>query len=99
MSYRIRYQSVAARELAEAVQWYEAKAKGLGREFVYAVDAAIKSIKRNPLAHQKMRYDVRRALVRRFPYAVIYRMSSDEIIILSIMHGRRNPKRLRRRIR
>ena len=93
MSFRTRFQRRATLELSEAAAWYEEKSKGLGHEFVRAVDAAIASITRNPFAYPTMRYHVRRMLLRRFPYSIMYRVSADEIVIVSIWHGRRNPRR------
>ena len=41
--------------------------------------------------------ETRRALVRRFPYAIYFRPVSDEVVVLAVMHGRRLPRRWRSR--
>ena len=47
----------------------------------------------NPLAYPRVKGETRRAVVRRFPYAVYFRPIGDEIIVLAVMHGRRLPRR------
>jgi plasmid stabilization system protein ParE len=86
------------RELTEAAEWYEERAEGLGRRFIQAVESTLEVVRRNPLTYQKMQFDARRARVRQFPYSVIYRLSADEIVVLSIWHNSRNPRRLRKRL-
>jgi hypothetical protein len=56
-------------EAQEAFDYYEAKSKGLGFEFMRSLDAALQSIKRNPQAYQPIHKNVRRVLLRKFPYA------------------------------
>jgi plasmid stabilization system protein ParE len=62
----------AEAELAEAIDWYESRGKGLGADFMRAVDAAMAAIERNPERYQIIKGQVRRAVLRRFPYGLIY---------------------------
>jgi plasmid stabilization system protein ParE len=94
---RIVFRPEAETELAEAAEWYEARAAGLGTEFLRALDAAIASIERQPKGYAIVFKNVRRALLRRFPYNVIYSASDDEILIVACIHGRRDPKRWQER--
>jgi len=55
-------------ELEAAFAWYEERAPGLGSEFIRAVRAVFATISRNPEQSARVRQDIRRALVRRFPY-------------------------------
>lgn len=98
MSFRILLRPEAEAELHEAVDWYEARSAGLGSEFLRAVDAALAAIKRNPLAYPVVFGAARRALLRRFPYSVIYTVSGGDILIAACMHGRRDPERWRQRL-
>jgi len=98
MRARIRFRPEAAAELLEAVDWYEARAKGLGAEFLRSVDAALAAIQRQPVAYAIVFENVRRSVLRRFPYSVIFSASDEEIIIVACIHGRRHPKRWRERI-
>jgi plasmid stabilization system protein ParE len=60
----------AEAELEDAFDWYEGRASGLGNEFTRAVRAAFALITRSPEQFPRVRGEIRRALVRRFPYAV-----------------------------
>ncbi len=60
----------AEKDLSEAYEWYENCRYGLGEEFLSCVDACLEGIRRNPELHVKIHEDYRRALVRRFPYAI-----------------------------
>ena len=59
-------------ELNEAIDWYETHEPGLGLDFATQVYAAIQRVLAFPLAWQEMGGDVRRALIQRFPYGVLY---------------------------
>ncbi|HUE97218.1 MAG TPA: type II toxin-antitoxin system RelE/ParE family toxin [Longimicrobiaceae bacterium] len=83
----------AEAELDEAAAWYAERSRGLGAEFVRVVDAALAAIRRNSLQFPLVHGRVRRAVIRRFPYAVLFTESEEEIVVLSIFHSRRDPKR------
>jgi plasmid stabilization system protein ParE len=84
-------------ELIEAGEWYEVRAAGLAAEFLRAVDACIASVLRNPLQYPVVHEQKRRALVRRFPFALIYIATEEEVVVLACMRSRRNPTRWKRR--
>jgi plasmid stabilization system protein ParE len=92
MTRRLTLRPEAESELSEAVDWYEARGKGLGTEFLRAVEAAIANIERNPLAYPVVENETRRAPVRRFPYSVLYTANEIEIVVLACFHGRRDPR-------
>jgi plasmid stabilization system protein ParE len=94
---RLVFRLQARSEIAEAADWYEGQNVGLGAEFLRAVELAISSIGRNPEQYQRIRGRLRRAVLRRFPYSVVYVLSDDEIIIVGCTHGRRDPKRWQER--
>ena len=52
----------------------------------------------HPLAYAKLLGRWRRALVRRYPYGIIYRPAGDTIYVLSFFHTHRNPKRWKERL-
>jgi plasmid stabilization system protein ParE len=94
---RLVFRPEAEDELLDARAWYEEERVGLGATFASAVEATVAAILENPLAYPRVKGDTRRALVRRFPYAVYFRPLLDEIIVLAVMHGRRNPRHWRSR--
>ena len=92
MNRRLLFRPEAAEELAAAYDWYEARVEGLGNEFVRAVDACLASIERGPHVYPIVHKEVRRALLRRFPYGIFYIFNDIEIVILACFHVRRDPK-------
>jgi plasmid stabilization system protein ParE len=87
----------AAADVEEAFSWYEQQRLGLGREFLDAVDAGLREIAAYPLRQAVIFRDTRRFLVKRFPYAVFYRVYPTAIVVVACMRGRRDPLRWKRR--
>lgn len=76
--------------------WYEARRAGLGREFGQAVEALTSRIVENPFSFQRVHVETRRAVLSRFPYAVYFRASDTEVVVLAI-HGRQHQSRWQQR--
>lgn len=93
----IRIRPEAEAEVSEAFRWYEDKSEGLGSEFMRALDASLSYIQRNPAAYAIVHKQMRRALLRRFPYSVIYLIEGDKIIVLARFHASRDPKQWKKR--
>lgn len=83
----------AEADIEDAFHWYEEQRAGLGEEFRAELRAAFNAIAENPLLFQVLHRNARRYLVRRFPYAIYYRLYPDAVVVIACMHGRRNPKR------
>jgi plasmid stabilization system protein ParE len=83
----------AVDEFLGAVTWYEQQRPTLGAEFADACRAALALIQDRPQAFRIMRGDVRRVLLRRFPYAIFYRYREAELLVVAVMHERRDPRR------
>jgi len=84
-------------EFRTAFLWYESKRAGLGDEFFLCVEAVFNTIARHPMRHRIVHEDIRKALVRRFPYAVFYVVEPDHIQVIAIFHGSRDPRRWKNR--
>jgi plasmid stabilization system protein ParE len=80
------------KDLAGGYRWYEERRRGLGEEFLAAVDAAFDAIERFPEIFAQVHGNVRRSSVSRFPYAVFYRVEPKRILILTVLHTARNPR-------
>ncbi|HEY3354924.1 MAG TPA: type II toxin-antitoxin system RelE/ParE family toxin [Polyangia bacterium] len=89
----------ALEEAEEARAWYEARMEGLGERFVEAVSDAIDQAVAAPEAGRSYSRGVRRVLVRRFPFAVFYRLRPEALVVIAIFHGARDPHALTRRMR
>ncbi len=87
----------ALREVDEAYGWYEDQRHGLGEEYLSCVDATIQTICRTPELYAKIHNEYRRALVRRFPYAIFYEYAGGKVYIYSIFHTSQNPQKWKKR--
>lgn len=84
----------AEADLADAVRWYDLQRPGLGAEFQLCVEEKLERIRRTPEMHAMVYRELRRASVRRFPYAILYRVvEKKKVIVVAVMHSRRDPKR------
>lgn len=91
MTLRVVYRSAAKIEFENAAAWYDEQRIGLGAEFIDEVERTVSKAAASPLSHPQVRADVHRALTRRFPYTIYYRVGDDALIVLAVFHGRRNP--------
>src|SRR3954469_8972724 len=93
---RIVFRPEAKAEAIEARDWYESRAPGLGVEFVTALDLALAMALRNPEAFAAIARDLRRVILRKFPYSVVFRQDADRIVVFAVFHHRRAPRTLSR---
>jgi plasmid stabilization system protein ParE len=87
----------AVADLDEGYHWYESQLEGLGEEFMRAVEARLSAIAQQPETFHSVTATTRRAMVRRFPYGVFFRVEPDAVIVTAIMHASRNPGLWRKR--
>ena len=87
----------AEAELLEAQAWYDGRAFGLGERFFAAVDATVSRIAAAPQHFPTVHADIHRALVRRFPHALYFRIEPDGVYVLACSHTSRHPGHWRRR--
>jgi len=85
-------------DLAEAYAWYERRRIGLGEEFLSSVDACIETIRRQPEMCAEAHESYRRALIRRFPYAIFYEYAKATVTVYAIFHTSRDPLKWRQRL-
>lgn len=97
MDYVLVFRQEIGKELKEIYTWYENQKLGLGDDFLSCVDQTLERICQMPESYPIVYRDIRRAIVRRFPYAVYYRIISSRIIVTAIFHGRRVPQSWQKR--
>ena len=90
---KARFASTAERELKEAMEYYQSAQAGLGAEFLAEVEATTRLIESFPDAWTPLSPRTRRCRLHRFPYGLFYQVRSHEILIVSMMDLRRDPKR------
>lgn len=93
MSFDVQVRRAAELDVAEAQLWYEAQRSGLGIEFHSEVSQVFDRLANTPLIYQIAYRDVRRAVVRRFPYNVWYRVLGEMVIVLACTPGKQDPKK------
>ncbi len=77
MKYKLILRQEAERDLAEAYRWYREIMPGLGSDFLEVVERALESIVENPVRFPVTYREVRRALMRRFPYGIFFVVEGD----------------------
>ena len=87
----------AEADLGGAYRWYEERCPGLGSDFLLSFEASLFAIQRYPEAYPIVHKQVRRALIRRFPYGVFYINEEKRIAIIAVMHAGRNPVKWKQR--
>jgi len=92
MSHTLVMRRTARIDFDKAFDWYEGQRTGLGSEFAERVQAVFDGITAMPELHAPVYRDVRKALVRPFPYTVIYRVRSGRVIVIAVFHNKRDPK-------
>ena len=81
----------AEAELSEAIEYYENVEPGLGQDFAFEVNLAIQRAIAYPRAWVVLEGEIRRSLVRRFPFGILYSEEGDGILIVAVMHLHRDP--------
>ena len=82
----------AAADVEEAWRWYEARRVGLGDEFLDIVRASLESIRAHPESAPVVHHDIRRHLLRRFPYGLFYRLIGEQVVVVACFHAKRSPR-------
>jgi plasmid stabilization system protein ParE len=96
--FTVIYTQAARAELVDAQDWYEREAAGLGRHFREAIDALTERLSTNPQQFPIAFKNVRRALVRRFPYALFFVVAGDTLFVIACFHASRDPFQWQKRM-
>jgi len=87
----VSFHELADVELNDAAQYYESEVTGLGVALLAEVERSIKQIRDHPEAAPFMLKVVRRKLLRRFPYSIMYSVVDDTVRVLAIANQKRRP--------
>jgi toxin ParE1/3/4 len=91
---RVEYHPAVEKELKEIIKYYNDCSTGLGSDFLNEFERQVLNIASNPFLWVEVEKGVRRALLRRFPYVVYFRVVSKELLRITVVkHQRRHPKR------
>jgi plasmid stabilization system protein ParE len=89
---KVRFLAVARQELDDAVAWYDEQATGLGREFLDEIDRAVRRVAAFPMSCPEIEPDVRRCLLARFPYGLIFGVDGETLVVIAVTHLHREPR-------
>jgi len=81
----------AEKDIRDAYDWYENQRQFLGKAFLSEIESTLEIIQENPQLYAYVQKSIRRALCKRFPYAVYYIESESNVIVLAILQQRRKP--------
>jgi plasmid stabilization system protein ParE len=85
-------------DLSDAYDWYETQRIGLGDDFLQRIDACVQGVLRQPEMYGIIHKGYRRALVRRFPYAIFYEYENNTVTVYGVFHTSVDPEKWRRRL-
>lgn len=89
---KVSFLALAQQELDGAVAWYNEQAAGLGQEFLDELDRAVRRAVTFPMAYHEVEPGIRRCLLARFPYGLIYGVDGDMMVIIAVAHLHREPR-------
>jgi plasmid stabilization system protein ParE len=91
MSSPIVFRRIAKAEMDESIAWYESQRENLGVELAVEIGATLHTISQHPVRYPLVRGEVRRALLRRFPYGIHYINETGRVVVFAVFHVKRNP--------
>ena len=94
----VEFTREARQDILEAFLWYEQQRIGLGDEFTLCLDEARERMTHYPQAGQQAYTHYRRCLLRRFPYVLYYRLIQDRMIVVGVLHVKRQPQTIQERL-
>lgn len=80
-----------SRSLEDAVHYYEPEYAGLGKRFRKEVKMAVLRIAGHPQAWSSERGDIRKCLLHKFPYKLLYSIEKDHVFVIAVAHQHRKP--------
>ena len=89
--YKVEILSAAKSDLFQAKNWYNLQRDNPGNEFLFEIDKLQAQIKINPEQFPKNRNEIRKAVVKRFPFCLYFVLKSDTIKVIAVFHNSRNP--------
>lgn len=88
----IRFLKQAVGELDDAFNWYNEQLPGLGYDFLDEIDLSIRRIHAYPESSEVIEEGIRRCIINRFPYGILYGIDTDTLVIIAVAHLHRMPR-------
>ena len=97
MSRRVSLRPEAEEEIGEAARWYAERGLELGVAFLDEVSRSITALRDTPDRYPMVEAPIRKAVLRRFPYVILFHADDDVVVVISCLHTRRDPEEWRDR--
>jgi plasmid stabilization system protein ParE len=88
----VRFLVPAQKELDDAVVWYNDRTRELGQAFLDEFDRAVRRALVFPLSYPEVAPELRRCLLNRFPYGIIYGLDGESLVVVAVAHLHRAPR-------
>ena len=92
MRYSVRYKRAAAAEVTSAISWYAQPEINQTSAFVKDIQRTESHLQTHPELYKRVESDVRRAVLRRFPYSLFFLIEGDQVVVLAFMHQHQRPR-------
>ena len=100
MKYEVEFRKEAHQDILEAIVWYEGRREGLGDELFIAIENEKHFIERNPYHYEDKYKGIRKAITKRFPYILYYRIESNsKILVYAVLHMKRSSRLWKGRVK
>lgn len=100
MKYKVVFRKEAQQDILEAINWYEKRREGLGDELFIAIENEKHFIESNPYHYEDKYKGIRKAITKRFPYIIYYRIESDnKLLVYAVLHMKRSTGLLKKRVK
>lgn len=93
MKYELEIKEEAVFDIKEAYLYYEEQRKGLGNRFLDTLDSHMERVQKNPQHYQVKRKPYREALIKDFPYLIIYEIENTKVIVYAVFNTWQNPNK------
>ena len=100
MRYEVEFRKEAHQDILEAIVWYEGRREGLGDELFIAIENEKHIIERNPYHYEDKYKGIRKAITKRFPYILYYRIESkSKVLVYAVLHMKRRSRLWKGRVK
>ena len=89
---KVRFLTLAQQEVDDTVAWYNEQVDGLGQEFLDELNRGVRRVAAFPTACPEIGSGLRRCLLARFPYGLVYSLEGDTIVVVAVAHLHREPR-------
>ncbi len=90
MSWRVILRPKAEADLREAARWYELQRPRLGDQFLDEISRTLSLLQNSPERHPVYYRGFRRMTTHRFPYKLFYRIEGSDVIVVRVLHAKRD---------